>query len=179
MTTQIPRLISRFRIPLIALALSANGIQMMKDHEGFSATAYPDPTYGWQVPTIGYGTTEGVRRGDVITEPEAERRLVDYVNKNLPTFRRCVVVPLSQKEFDLYVDFYYNIGATAFCSSTLVRHLKSGNYTAAAQQVLRWKYSNGIDCSVDRRCRGLWNRRVKMYNELLAEIRRIETEQGS
>lgn len=173
MRNKIPRIGSVVRISLAALALSTAGIQIIKTHEGFSPTAYPDPTHGWKVPTIGYGTTEGVRRGDRITEPEAERRLLSYVNKNLPTFRRCTKVPLTQKEFDLYVDFYYNIGASAYCGSTLVKYLSSGNYRAAADQVLRWKFSNGIDCSKDRRCRGLWTRRLKMHKELLEEIEKV------
>lgn len=173
MIKEIPRLIKKSRIPLAVLALSIAGIQLIKDHEGFSSTAYPDPTHRWKVPTIGYGTTEGVKKGDVVTEQQATRMLIDHVNKNLSTFRRCTVVPLTQVEFDWYVDFYYNVGATSYCSSTLTKLLRKGDYLGAANQVTRWKFSNGVDCSKSSKCRGLWNRRLEMQAALLKEIKEV------
>lgn len=162
------------RVALVALALSAAGLTMIKMEEGFSPVAYPDPTYGWEVPTIGYGTTEGVKRGDRITEPEAERRLLGYLAREDRTFQRCTVVPLSQIEYDWYKNFYYNIGAAQYCSSTLSRKLRAGDYRGAADQVLRWKFSNGFDCSKSRKCSGLWTRRLAMHKALLQEIKEIQ-----
>ncbi len=64
-----------------------SGLNLIKKFEGYHqklpdgrAQAYPDPIYGWEVATIGYGTTKysngrKVRRNDIITRAEAEKYL--------------------------------------------------------------------------------------------------------
>src|SRR5690242_4450329 len=52
---------------------SKQGIEFIKRHEGLRLTAYDD---GGGVFTIGYGSTRGVRKGMVITEGQAEARLI-------------------------------------------------------------------------------------------------------
>ena len=47
-------------------------IEAIKRFEGFRGTAYKCPAGVW---TIGYGHTVGVKRGDKMTEGEAERQL--------------------------------------------------------------------------------------------------------
>ena len=53
------------RVHVAALALSASAIVGIALHESFVPTAYT-PVPG-DVPTIGFGTTEGVKIGDKIT----------------------------------------------------------------------------------------------------------------
>ena len=47
-------------------------IEAIKRFEGFRGTAYRCPAGVW---TVGYGHTAGVKRGDKMTEGEAERQL--------------------------------------------------------------------------------------------------------
>ena len=47
-------------------------IEAIKRFEGFRSTAYRCPAGVW---TVGYGHTAGVKRGDKMTEGEAERQL--------------------------------------------------------------------------------------------------------
>ena len=47
-------------------------IQQIKEFEGFRPNAYKCPAGVW---TIGYGHTFGVKRGDKVTEEEAEELL--------------------------------------------------------------------------------------------------------
>ena len=55
------------------MKISSAGLRIIKEFEGFRAEAYkPIPSDPW---TIGYGTTRGVKPGDVMTRSEAERRL--------------------------------------------------------------------------------------------------------
>ena len=58
---------NKVRIAIAALSLSAAGFVGLLNREGFEPTAYPDPVHGTKLPTIGFGSTEGVKMGDTIT----------------------------------------------------------------------------------------------------------------
>lgn len=161
------------RIVVAALSLSATAFVGLLGYEGYSERAYPDPTYGAKVPTIGFGTTAGVKMGDKTTPVEAVQRALRDVTAFEGAIRQCVKVPLSQGEYDAYAHFAYNVGPGAFCGSTLVKTLNTGDYLGACQQILRWRYSNGQDCSApgNRNCSGLWQRRQGEYQQCAAAAR--------
>lgn len=139
------------RLVVGALSLSAAGLVGIAGYEGYSDEAYI-PVPG-DVPTIGYGSTEGVQMGDTITPPKALERLMRDVGVAESAIGRCVKVPLYQHEYDAFASFAYNIGSEAFCSSTLVKKLNSGDYEGACQELKRWVYVDG------RRVQGLVKRR--------------------
>lgn len=124
-----------------ALALSAAAFVGIAVHEGFRDTAYL-PTKN-DVPTIGFGTTEGVKMGDRITVERALTRALQDSERFSGAVKRCVKVPLYQHEFDAYVSFSYNVGEGAFCNSTMVRLLNQGRYEEACRQMDRWVYQKG------------------------------------
>lgn len=129
------------RTHVAALSLSAAALVGIALHEGYRDEAYT-PVPG-DVPTIGFGTTEGVKMGDRITPPRAMVRLLDDASEFETAVRRCTPVPMYQYEFDAYVSLTYNIGAGAFCSSTLARKLKVGDYAGACAEILRWDKFKG------------------------------------
>ncbi|KJS42728.1 MAG: glycoside hydrolase family 24 [Rhodospirillaceae bacterium BRH_c57] len=145
---------SPLRTTLAVLTLSAAGLAGIVGWEGYSGTAYRDVA---GVPTIGYGTTEGVKMGDTITKPEAMARAKTDVQAFEGALRRCVKVPLHQHEYDALVSISYNIGPGAFCRSTLVRKLNAGDYVGACAEILRWNRAGG------RVVQGLVNRRKAEY----------------
>ncbi len=63
---------SKIEIVNRALTASPEGVRLIKDFEGLSLKAYVCPA---GVLTIGYGTTRGVKPGQVISEAEAEAML--------------------------------------------------------------------------------------------------------
>lgn len=64
--------------------------------------------------------------------------------------------------FDMAVDFVFNLGAGNFKSSTYLKRLKQGEYTAACNELLRWVYVNGKDCRIKaNNCTGIVKRRRK------------------
>ncbi len=129
------------RTNFAVLTLSAAGLVGIVVSEGYTDRAVI-PVPG-DVPTIGFGTTEGVKMGDKITPPRAlERALLD-VTKFEGAVKKCVKVPLTQGEYDAYTSLTYNIGSTAFCSSTLVRKLNSGDYAGACAEISRWDKFQG------------------------------------
>lgn len=146
------------RIVAAVLSLSAAGLVSLVGYEGYTDRAViPIPG---DVPTIGFGTTEGVRLGDTTTPPKALARALRDVSKFEGAIQSCVTTPLYQHEYDAYTSLAYNIGGSAFCGSTLVRKLNAGDYAGACDQILRWRYAAGRDCSDPAsKCIGLWRRR--------------------
>lgn len=129
------------RNTLAALSLSAAALVGIALHEGYRGEAY-EPVKGDKM-TIGFGTTEGVKMGDKITPEKALARALADVQKFEGAIKQCVTVPLHQHEYDAYVSFSYNVGSRAFCSSTLVRKLNTGDYEGACNEMRRWVYFKG------------------------------------
>lgn len=132
---------AKSRSLVAALALSASAFVGLALHEGYRGEAYT-PVAG-DVPTIGFGTTEGVKQGDKITPEKAMVRALSDVQKFEGAIRQCVNVPLFQHEYDAFVSFAYNVGGPAFCKSTLVKKLNSGDYPGACNEMRRWVYFKG------------------------------------
>lgn len=129
------------RKAVTALSLSAVALVGVVMHEGYRGEAYV-PVPG-DVPTIGFGTTAGVKMGDRITPPVALQRALADVQRFEGALRQCVRVPLHQHEYDAFVSLSYNIGSGAFCGSTLVRKLNAGDYPGACAEILRWDKAGG------------------------------------
>ncbi len=151
------------RMAVATLALSAAGLVGIAVHEGYRPTAYR-PVPG-DVPTIGIGTTGGVRIGDSIDPVQALVRKLDDVRRFEGALRTCVTVPLHQHEYDAFLSLAYNIGSGAFCGSTLVRLLNQGDYRAACDQILRWDKFKGEPL------RGLTLRRQAEHRQCLGDAR--------
>jgi lysozyme len=140
------------RIKIAALALSAVALVGLVGYEGYTDRAIiPIPG---DVPTIGFGTTEGVHMGDRTTPPVALGRALRDVQKFEGAIKRCVTVALYQHEYDSFTQLAYNIGSGAFCGSTLVRKLNAGDYAGACAEISRWDRAGG------RVVRGLTIRRA-------------------
>lgn len=151
------------RIAVGGLSLTAAGLLAIADFEGFRSEAYI-PVEG-DVPTIGFGSTEGVKLGDTISVPDALNRLEKDVRVAEDAVRSCVTVPLMPYEFDAYTSLAYNIGGKAFCDSTLVRKLNAGDYAGACEQIKRWTYAGG------KNLQGLVNRRAEEYRRCIGALR--------
>ena len=147
------------RIQVAALSLSAATLVGIALHEGYRENAYI-PVPG-DVPTIGFGTTEDVELGDKTTPERSLVRLLKDANKFETAIQSCVKVPLHQYEYDAYVSLTYNIGAKAFCSSTLVKKLNSQDYSGACQEVLKWDKFRGKPLP------GLTKRRQQEYQKCI------------
>ncbi len=154
----------RARIVVASLSLSAAAFVALVSSEGYTDRAII-PTKG-DIPTLGFGSTTGVKIGDTTTPVRAIQRAA----KELDTVyeaavKRCAPVPMHQAEYDVYVDMTYNIGPAAFCSSTMASRLREGDYAGACNQILQWKRAAGYDCSTpgNKRCWGLWERRLQSH----------------
>lgn len=125
------------------MKLSQRGIDLIKQFEGYSSKAYPDPATGGAPWTIGYGTTKGVKPGMVITAQQAEKMLRDDVAKFEGGVSSLVTAPTTQGQFDAMVSLAYNIGLGNFGKSTLLKKHNARCYTCAADQFRVWNRANG------------------------------------
>lgn len=119
---------------------SQRGLSLIKSFEGLRLLAYRDAVGIW---TIGYGATRGVKAGMSITKEQAERMLLNDVQRFEPEVERLVQVPLTGNQWDALVSFTYNLGAANLESSTLLRLLNRGDYAGAAEQFPRWNKAGG------------------------------------
>ena len=159
---------SKARIAIAGLTLSAAAFVGILTREGYT-DGVVIPTKG-DVPTIGFGTTEGVKHGDRTTPVKAAQRALSDASKYEGALKRCVTAPLHQAEYDIYTDLSYNIGSGAFCSSTIVNRLNAGEYRQACDAILKFKYAAGFDCSTpgNKRCMGLWTDRLRVHAACVA-----------
>jgi lysozyme len=149
------------RTAIAGLVLSASTLVGIALHEQYRGDAYlPTPN---DVPTVGFGTTSGVKLGDKITPERALVRLLADAGKFEQAVKRCAPVPMHQHEFDAYVSFTYNVGEGAFCSSTLAKKLNAGDYPGACRELLRW------DKQAGKTLRGLTIRRQAEYRQCMGE----------
>lgn len=127
---------------------SPKGIALIKQFEGCSLTAYPDPGTGGAPWTIGYGWTHPVdgkpiKHGMKIDQDTADRLLktglVSYENDVL----KLVKVKLTQGQFDALVSFAYNVGSRSLSTSTLLKKLNGGDVNGAADEFPRWNKAGG------------------------------------
>lgn len=134
--------------------ISDNGVQLIKQFEGFRPMPYQDQAGLW---TIGYGVripTPNLYPSG-ITMQEAATLLSQHVIPVAAYITSRVTVSLTQNAFDALCSLTYNIGINAFGNSTLLKVLNMGSYTLAANEFLKWDNVNGQPDA------GLLNRRQK------------------
>jgi lysozyme len=153
------------RASIAALSLSATAFVGIMTREGYTDVAVI-PVPG-DVPTMGFGTTEGVKLGDRTNPVQALQRALKDASTYEGALKRCVKAPLAQNEYDAFVDLSYNIGAGAFCGSTIVKRLNGNppDYAGACDAILMWKQYHGQDCSKpwNRVCSGIWKDRLRVH----------------
>lgn len=127
------------------LTISQNGLSMIASFESFEPKAYYCPA---GVLTIGYGHTgtnaqgQELQESDTVTHEQAMRLLYEDVlwAEDAVNEQR---LNLTQNQFDALVSFVFNVGATAFANSTLLKKLKSCDFDEAADEFLRWNKAGG------------------------------------
>ncbi len=116
-------------------------IAFIKQFERFLATPRRDVNGAW---IIGYGHTIGPdEHFTEITRTEADGLLCNDITRYADAVTRNVRVPLNDNQYCALVSFCYNVGITAFKTSELLVKLNQGNYSGAADELLRWRYAKG------------------------------------
>lgn len=131
--------------------------------EGLRLKAYRCPAGIW---TIGYGHTRGVTPDMVISKATA----LKWLEADLREAQRVVLnntkgIQLSQPQLEALTDFVFNIGATKFKLSTLLRKLKAGAPAIeVATEFSRWGFAGKT------RLPGLERRRAWEMNRFMTKV---------
>ena len=141
---------SKARIAIAALSLSAAGLVGLVAKEGYTDSAVI-PTKGDR-PTVGFGSTfnadgSPVKMGDKTTPVKALERTLAYTGKADAKLKACITAPLHQEEYDIIQAQAYQYGLDSTCKSPMVRDINTGNYAGACAGYLQYKYAAGYDCS--------------------------------
>jgi lysozyme len=137
---------------ILQMKTSQNGINLIKQFEGFEPEIYQDAA-GYA--TIGYGhlILPGEDFSQGITRIEARRLLQQDVRVAEAAVMRLIHQPLRQPQFDALVSFTFNLGSGALQRSTLRRKINRAEHQAVPYELLRWVWAGG------RKLRGLVRRR--------------------
>lgn len=135
---------------VLARDLSPNGVNFIKNHEGWRACAYKDAVGLW---TIGYGhlivAGDGLCKPVVttqccISEEKGKQLLASDVkvgsNCISRLLKQSVLNSLSDNEFSAIVSWAYNVGCGNAASSTLIKKLNAGNKKDTCSELKKWVY---------------------------------------
>ena len=144
------------------MKMSARGKELLAQWEGIRLHPYVCSAgkytigVGHVLTDPGYVVISGqkVPVAQGITKDQVMALFTDDIAQFETHVAKVVQVSLSQNQFDALVSLCFNIGQSAFSSSTLLKVLNAGKYTDVPAQFARW---NKIDGEVST---GLTNRRV-------------------
>ena len=123
---------------------SKEGLKLTERFEGCRLEAYPDPATGGAPWTIGYGHTGAdVFPSLLITQEEAEKLLLQDVQKAVDHVNSKLKIEVTQGEFDALVDFAFNCGCRNLDNSTLLKKVNEGDFNSAAIEFLKWDMAGG------------------------------------
>ncbi len=125
------------------MKIGPEGIALIKSYESCRLSAYlPTPN---DVPTIGWGCTDGVSMGDTCTQEEADTWFLEDLAWVQDCLDAHIHVPITQHETDALASLCFNIGCEQFRKSTLVRLINDSRFEDAAPQFLRWTKQDGVE----------------------------------
>lgn len=123
------------------LAAAALAVAMVAGFEGHVNHGYLDPV---NIPTDCFGHTgPDVKVGQTKTDDQCMASLAhDLVSHGL-AIQPCIKVPVPDPSMAAFISFSYNVGARAFCQSTLVKKLNGGDLAGACAELSKWTKAKG------------------------------------
>lgn len=135
-----------------AIAIAA---VMIKPLEGVEYDPYRDVVGVW---TVCHGHTgKDIMFGKTYTQSECDALLNKDLHKTAKAIDPYIKVEISDFTRAALYSFAYNVGATNFKTSTLLKLLNDGKKSEACAQLKRWVYAGG------KKWQGLVNRRDVEY----------------
>ncbi|WP_018609503.1 lysozyme [Uliginosibacterium gangwonense] len=156
--------------PWISIGVGATGIvsafliAFTAHFEGTRYVAYQDPAVPGLL-TVCRGITNRaapgwVQPGRRYTEAECADKEAQIIQATIaPVIDKCRTVPISQRQWEMLIDFAWNVGPQTACHSTLMKKLNAGDCLGAASQFEQWDRAGG------RRWAGLTARRKAEASE--------------
>jgi GH24 family phage-related lysozyme (muramidase) len=115
-------------------------VALIKQFEGCHLEAYKCPAGVW---TIGYGTTAGVKQGDIITQAQAETLLAREIDRIVERLRG---IPhwneMSANQQSALISFAYNLGAGFYGAKgfeTISKRLREKDWRRVPEAMLMYR----------------------------------------
>lgn len=136
------------------LSITIEGINIIKQYEGFSSTSYICP--GGKK-TIGYGHV--IKDDEKFEEPISEFEATQILLEDIKIAEKAVkrhlkISTLNNNQFSALVSFTFNLGEGNFARSTLLKQVNAENKMLAALEFVKWIYVG------DKKFLGLLRRRI-------------------
>ena len=162
-----------------------SAIKLIKEFEGCHLSAYPDPLHGWEVATIGYGTTRysdgrKVQQGDKITVIDADQLLRVEVERIAEKLRATIPFwsAMSTSKQCSLISFAYNLGAGFYGSAgfeTISKCLRDKDWARVpAVMELYRNPSSSVEAGLLRRRRAegaLWAKNATVVEPETSKLR--------
>jgi lysozyme len=116
----------------VAIALTA---VFLPRWEGWRNDPYLDIA---NVPTVCVGHTGGVQMDRAYSDGECKALLQRDLEEHAALIRPCVPADTPLASQVAFLSLAYNIGSTAFCTSTTARRLNAGDLAGACEAIERW-----------------------------------------
>ena len=140
----------------------AAALKIIKEFEGCHLEAYADPLHGWDVATIGYGTTRysdgrKVKQGDKINAIEADMLLRQEIDRIAEKLRATVPfwVAMADHQKCALISFAYNLGSGFYGTSgfeTISRELRAKDWAAVPAALLLYRNpGTNVEAGLKRR----------------------------
>ena len=121
------------------MAIAKSTLDFITKEEGARNKAYKDTKGLW---TIGVGHLIKDDEKDLINATLTNDQVEELLRSDLKwcseAVESSVKVPLSQNQFDALYSLCFNIGATAFKNSTVVKRINANDLKGAADAILMW-----------------------------------------
>jgi lysozyme len=121
------------------MAIAKSTLDFITKEEGARNRAYKDTKGLW---TIGVGHLIKDDEKDLINSTLTNDQVEELLRSDLKwcseAVESSVKVPLSQNQFDALYSLCFNIGATAFKNSTVVKRINANDLKGAADAILMW-----------------------------------------
>ena len=125
-------------VGLGGLVMAFSEEKFVEGQESFRSHPYKDIAGHW---TIGYGHEMQPGESMLPVSKESARALLESELASIrESVRSMVHVPITRGQREALTDFAFNLGLERLRTSTLLRELNAGNYTAAADQFPRWDH---------------------------------------
>lgn len=127
------------------MKMTDEGLDLIRQFEGFRGTAYRDPVGVW---TIGYGHTSmagapEVIAGLTVSDTEAAGILARDVEQFARGVRALVRMELSDGQFSALVSFAFNVGLGALKKSSVLAAVNGRDFAAVPRRLQLWTKAGG------------------------------------
>lgn len=124
------------------LAAIVAAVPLTRQSEGRVRSAYADPV---GILTVCDGHTGAdVRKGREYSNAECDQILTRDEEAAGFAIAKCISVAVPLQSRAAFTDFAFNVGAGAFCRSTMARKLNAGDLAGACDQFPLWTKAGGV-----------------------------------